>query len=202
MRFRFFVPWILHCFFRMAIRLSLLALLTAVSLASCRTPVLIWNDNGKGMTDLRSLRHHARQHVELSPGVTLYADEIRYSDKKKHVGEAMGHVLFDVDPAVRYECLLEYGYAGRASFDRKQRYVILADHPMIEREFMTQIATAPYTTIEVRWDTPLTDVVLHGPTRTDFAKSHPKPPEVVLPTTRPAPEPVRKTLPLRGLSKH
>ena len=178
------------------------AILLAGSLASCRGPVLVWNDNGKGMTDLRTLRHHAKNHVELTPGVTLYADEIRYADKRKRSGMAEGHVLLDVDPAVRYEWLLEYGYAGRATFDKGLHSVVLEDRPMIEREFMTQIATEPYTTIEIRWDTPLTDVILHGPTRTDFAKSHPKPPEVVLPATRPAPEPLRKTLPQRGFSKH
>lgn len=185
----------------MFIRPFLLALFVAVSFASCRSPVLVWNDDGKGMTDLRTLRHHAKKHVELTPGVTLYADEIHFSDKAKHTGQAVGHVLLDVAPGVRYEWLVEYGYAGKASFDKKRRFVVLADHPMVEREFMTQIASEPYTTIEIRWDAPLTEVVLHGPTRTDFAKSHPKPPEVVLPSTPPAPEPVRKTLPERGFSK-
>jgi hypothetical protein len=72
---------------------------------------------------------------------------------------------------------------------------------MLERDFMTQIATEPYTTIELRWDARTPEVILHGPTRTDFAKSHPIPPGTVFPAVPVPPEPARKTLPQRGFSK-
>lgn len=181
----------------------LLATLTVSALlSSCRSPVLMWNDDGTTMTDLRTLRHKAKQSVELTRGVRLYADEIRYADKRKRMGEAVGHVLLDIDPAVRYEWMLKHGYAGKAQFDKKQRFVVLRDRPILEREFMTQVGTEPYTTIEVRWDAFLAEVIVHGPTRTDFAKSHPKPPGVVLPKAALPPRPVQRTLAERGFSKH
>lgn len=172
-----------------------------LSLASCRSPVLVWNADGAGMTDLRTLRHHAKQSVELTRGVRLYADAIRYTDKHKRTGEAAGHVLLDVEPAVRYEWMLEHGHAGKAMFDKSQCYVELADLPILEREFMTQVATAPYTTIAVSWRSRLAEVIVRGPTRTDFAKSHPLPAGVVLPKAALPPEPARKTLPQRGFTK-
>lgn len=177
-------------------------LLASLLLASCRSPVPVWNEDGRTMTDLRTLRHHAKQSIELARGVRLYADDIRYTDKKERSGEAIGHVLLDVEPAVRYEWMLEHGYAGKARFDRRACFVELAGHPMLEREMMTQIATEPYTTIEVRWDSRIAQVIVRGPTRTDFAKSHPVPSGVVLPNAPLPPEPVRKTLPARGFSKH
>lgn len=178
-----------------------LLLLLALLPASCRSPVPIWNDDGDSMTDLRTLRHRGRSSVQLTPGVRLYADEIRFADKRKKSGEAFGRVLLDVGAEVRYEWMMKHGYAGRAHFNKQQRCVSLADRPMLEREFMTQIATEPYTTIEVRWDSGTPEVILHGPTRTDFAKSHPIPPGAVFPAVPVPPEPVRKTLPQRGFSK-
>jgi hypothetical protein len=153
------------------------------------------------MTDLRTLRHRARQSVELTPGVRLYADEIRFADKRKKAGEAAGRVLLDVGAGVRYEWMLKYGYAGKAVFDKRQSYVMLSGHPMIERDFMTQVATEPYTTLAVKWGSAIPEVIVHGPTRTDFAKSHPIPPDAVFPALPVPPEPVRKTLPQRGFSK-
>lgn len=205
MRFRLFVPpshhrasMLPHC--RLSPLLLTLLCLCAL-LSACRSPVLMWNDDGVTMTDLRTLRHKARQSVELTRGVRLHADEIRYTDKRKRSGEAVGHVLLDIDPAVRYEWMLEHGYAGKAFFDKKQDFVVLADKPILEREFMTQIGTEPYSTIEVRWDSWQAEVILHGPSRTDFAKSHPQPPGIVLPKVSLPPGPAHRTLPQRGFSK-
>jgi hypothetical protein len=150
------------------------------------------------MTDLRSLRYRSGHRVVLTPGVCLYADEIQYSDKRKRMGEALGHVFLDVEPVARCKWMVEHGYAGKATFSKRESFVVLADHPMLEREFMTQIATAPYTTIGVRWDAPMADVILRGPTRTDFAKSHPIPPGVVFRAVPVPGRPVRKPLPPKG----
>jgi hypothetical protein len=177
------------------------ALAAAALLASCRTPVPMWNEDGRTMTDLRALRIRGRQSVELTPGVRLYADEIRYGDKRKRTGEARGRVFLDIQPALRYDWMVRYGYAGAATFDRKQEWVSLGGLPILEREFMTQIATEPYTTIDLRWDTPMAEVIVRGPTRTDFAKSHPVPPGAVLPTAVIPAEPPRKSLREMGFSK-
>ena len=173
----------------------MLLLFAGMPLFSCRGPVPVWNDDGRGMTDLRTLRHHGRDHVEITRGVHLYADEITFTDRRKKAGAATGRVLVEVDPAVRYEWLIRYGYAGRATFDRRNDVLILADRPMLEREMMTTIATEPYTTIELRWHDLLAEVVVRGPTRADFAKSHPLPAGIVLPQTALPPAPVRKPLP-------
>ena len=172
--------------------------------ASCRGPVPVWKEDGRSMTDLRMLRHRAKQSVELTPGVRLFADEIRFTDKHGRMGEATGHVLLDVEPAARYEWMLEHGYAGKASFDKSQRYVELSDMPMLERGHMTMIATAPYTTICVHWEGQLAQVSVRGPTRTDFAKSHPVPPGISFPkTSSPAASLLMcRTLPQRGFAKH
>jgi hypothetical protein len=194
MRFRLFVPArhspdrMPSCRFLAPSSLGLIA--CAALLASCRSPVPIWNEDGQTMTDLRTLRHRAGKSVQLATGVRLYADEIRYLDKRKRTGEALGHVLLEVAPAVRYEWSMKYGYAGKAFFDKKQRYLELADKPMLEREFMTQIATEPYTTIAVNWQVRIPEVILRGPTRTDFAKSHPLPPGAIAPGAPVPPEPV------------
>lgn len=172
-----------------------LPLLAGTLLFSCRAPVPVWNDDGNGMTDLRTLRHHGRDHVEITRGVHLYADGITFTDRRKRTGAATGHVLVEVDPAVRYEWPFQRGYAGRATFDRRNEVLILAERPMLEREMMTTIATAPYTTIELRWHGLLADVVVRGPTRADFAKSHPLPAGVVLPRATLPPAPVRRALP-------
>jgi hypothetical protein len=201
MRFRLFVPS-RHSPDRMLPRRFLAPALgfiaCTVLLASCRSPVPVWNDDGRSMTDLRTLRHHASKSVLLTTGVRLYADEIRYMDKRKRTGEALGHVLLEVEPAVRYEWSMNYGYAGKAFFDKKRRYVELADKPMLERKFMTQIATEPYTTIAVNWQVRIPEVIVRGPTRTDFAKSHPLPPGMALPSAPLPPEPARATPP-RGV---
>jgi hypothetical protein len=181
MRFRLFVPAdiLLHRMLsRRYLAPALGFLACAALLASCRSPVPVWNEDGLTMTDLRTLRHHGKKSVVLSPGVRLFADEIRYKDKRKGAGEAFGHVLLQVEPAVRYEWMMKYGYAGKAYFDKKQRYVELAEKPMLERSHMTQIATEPYTTIAVSWQGRMPEVIVNGPTRTDFAKSHPVPPGV------------------------
>jgi hypothetical protein len=199
MRFRLFVPArhspdrMPSCRFLAPSSLGLIA--CAALLASCRSPVPIWNEDGQTMTDLRTLRHRAGKSVQLATGVRLYADEIRYLDKRKRTGEALGHVLLEVAPAVRYEWSMKYGYAGKAFFDKKQRYVELAEKPMLERSHMTQIATETYTTIAVSWQGRMPEVIVNGPIRTDFAKSHPVPPGVTflsaaLPVERlPAPPP-------------
>jgi hypothetical protein len=165
-----------------------------LTLASCRSPVPVWNDDGETMTDLRSLRHRGRQSLQLTPGVRLYADEIRYTDKRKRSGEALGRVFLDVGPSARYEWMIKYGYAGRAVFDKTRSYVSLADRPMLERDYLTQIGTEPYTTIDVRWTSRMADVVVRGPTRTDFAKSHPVPPGAVFRAVPVSPMPARKTV--------
>lgn len=176
-------------------RISAGLLLLTLLPASCRSPVPVWNEDGKTMTDLRSLRYRSGRSVELTPGVRLYADAIHFTDKRKRTGEAIGHVFLDVEPVARYKWMIEYGYAGKATFDKRESLVVLAAHPMIEREFMTQIATEPYTTIGVRWNAPTADVILRGPTRTDFAKSHPIPPGAVFRAVPVPAKPVRKVLP-------
>lgn len=180
--------------FRRSLHIMLL-LLAGVPLFSCRSPVPVWNDDGLGMTDLRTLRHHGRHHLEVTRGVHLYADSITFTDHREKTGVAVGRVLVEVDPAVRYEWSVRYGYAGRATFDRRNDLLILADRPMLEREMMTTIATEPYTTIELRWNELLVDVVLRGPTRSDFAKSHPLPAGIVLPKSALPPPAARKPLP-------
>jgi hypothetical protein len=171
------------------------SLLLLIFLSSCRSPVPVWNEDGRTMTDLRSLRYRSGHSIVLTPGVCLYADEIHFSDKRKRTGEALGHVFLDVQPMARYKWMVNYGYAGKATFSRRESFVVLADHPMLEREFMTQIGTAPYTTIGVRWNASQADVILRGPTRTDFAKSHPIPPDAVF---RAVPMPAKPVRPVRN----
>jgi hypothetical protein len=199
MRFRLFVPARPLSLRMPSCRLFAPATLGFIActiwLASCRSPVPVWDDHGQSMTDLRTLRHRAGKSVPLAAGVRLYADEIRYLDKRKRTGEAIGHVLLEVEPAIRYEWSIKYGYAGKAFFDKKQRYVELADKPMLEREFLTQIATEPYTTIAVNWQARIPEVIVRGPTRTDFAKSHPLPPGMIVPRAALPPEPARATTP-------
>lgn len=194
-----FAPPIASCI--CMLRLSRIAaglLLLTFLPVSCRSPVPVWNEDGKTMTDLRSLRYRSGQSVVLTPGVRLHADAIHFADKRKRTGEALGHVFLDVEPVARYKWMVEYGYAGKATFSKKESFVMLADHPMLEREFMTQIATEPYTTISVRWDAPQADVVVRGPTRTDFAKSHPIPPGAVFRAVPVPARPVRKPLPQKA----
>lgn len=157
--------------------LALLALL----ITSCSTPDLVWNPDAKSMTNLQSLRLKGdRPSVTLDKDVTLYADRIDYRDKRRRVGEAAGRVYLEVGPAGRYGWLVEHGYAERAAFDRRDRWVMLHGHAMLEREKMTQIATAPYTELEIRWGRLTSDIIVRGPTRTDFAKSNPVPPGVTV----------------------
>lgn len=152
------------------------------------------------MTDLRTLRlRSSRPSVELTPGVTLYADRIAFLDKRKRVGEAEGRVFLDVGPEARHAWMLEYGYAQAARFNRRNGWVILRGEAMLEREKMTQIATEPYTEMEVRWGAVVSEVILRGPIRADFAKSNPLPQGVTVlvgrpdPSARPAAPPVRKS---------
>ena len=154
----------------------LTGLLLFVALSSCRSPDPIWNDDGRTMTDLRTLRLRNRPAVMLTPGVMLYADRIDYADKRKRAGTAVGRVYLEVEPEARYFWMVEHGYAGSATFDLGAERVILAEMPMLEREKMTMIATAHFTTMHLVWDGPMTTVHVAGPTRTDFAKSHPIPP--------------------------
>ncbi len=150
-------------------------------LPSCSTPDLVWNPDAKSMTNLRSLRLKGdRPSVTLDKDVTLYADRIDYHDKRRRVGEGVGRVYLEVGPAGRYGWLVEHGYAERAAFDRRDRWVVLHGHAMLEREKMTQIATAPYTELEIRWNHLASDIIVRGPTRTDFAKSNPVPPGVTV----------------------
>jgi hypothetical protein len=86
-------------------------------------------------------------------------------------------------------------------FDKKRAYLSLAGHPMLERDYMTQIATEPYTTIDLRWNSRAADVVLHGPTRTDFAKSHPIPPGTVFRAVPLPTKPARKQMPPTAFPK-
>src|SRR4051794_34904557 len=99
---------------RIAAGLLLLAFLPA----SCRSPVPVWNEDGQTMTDLRSLRYRGGRSVELTSGVRLYADEIHFADRRRRAGEAVGHVFLDVEPLARYKWMVEYGYAGKASFNK------------------------------------------------------------------------------------
>lgn len=155
---------------------SLFVVLLLTGLASCSTPDLVWNPDAKSMTNLRSLRLEGnRPSVTLDKDVTLHADRIDYHDKRRRVGEAVGRVYLEVGPAGRYGWLVEHGYAERAAFDRRDRWVVLHGHAMLEREKMTQIATAPYTEMEIRWGQLTSDIIVRGPTRTDFAKSNPIP---------------------------
>ena len=155
--------------------------LLLTGLTSCSTPDLVWNPDAKSMTNLRSLRLKGnRPSVTLDKDVTLFADRIDYHDKRRRVGEAVGRVYLEVGPAGRYGWLVEHGYAERAAFDRRERWVVLHGHAMLEREKMTQIATAPYTELEIRWNRLASDVIVRGPTRTDFAKSNRIPPGVTV----------------------
>ncbi|WP_009960572.1 hypothetical protein [Verrucomicrobium spinosum] len=150
-------------------------------LPSCSTPDLVWNPDARSMTNLRSLRLKGdRPSVTLDKDVTLHADRIDYHDKRRRVGEAVGRVYLEVGPAGRYGWLVEHGYAERAAFDRRDHWLMLHGHAMLEREKMTQIATAPYTELEIRWGHLTSDIIVRGPTRTDFAKSNPVPPGVTV----------------------
>ena len=145
-------------------------------LSSCRSPDPVWNDDGRTMTDLRTLRDRKRPSVQLDGGVKLYADHITYSDKRRRTGEAQGRVFLDVEPSARYKWMVEHGHAQRATFDRRARELMLAGMPMLERQEMTMIATRDYTTMHIQWHGTVAHVHVKGPTRTDFAKSHPIPP--------------------------
>lgn len=166
-----------------------LGMLLSVSLTSCRSPEPIWNADGKTMTDLRTLRHGNRPWVQLDVGVKLYADRITFADKRRQTGTAEGRVFLDVESPARYKWLLEHGYGESASFDRRADTVSLAGWPMLEKKMMTLVATEAYTTMHVQWRGPMAHTHVEGPTRSDFAKSHPIPPEA-LPapaSSRPAP---------------
>ncbi|HSI63685.1 MAG TPA: hypothetical protein VLE43_11220 [Candidatus Saccharimonadia bacterium] len=163
-------------------------------LNSCRSPEPVWNDDGRTMTDLRVLRHRNRPSVELDRGVKLYADSIHFTDKSRRTGEAAGRVFMDVEPSARYKWMVEHGYADRATFDRRASVVMLAGKPMLEREHMTMIATEDYTTMHVQWFGQMAHVHVKGPTRTDFAKSHPIPPDALPPpSATPPPLPPAKS---------
>lgn len=142
-------------------------------LNSCRTPDLVWNDDGKTMTNLRTLQYRNRPHVTLDRGVKLYADTITFTDKRGRTGGAEGRVFLDVEPSARYKWMVEHGYAQRATFDLHGSEVVLAGMPMLERQEMTMIATRDYTTMHVQWFGTVAHVHVEGPTRTDFAKSQP-----------------------------
>lgn len=144
-------------------------------LGSCRTPDPIWNADGRTVTDLRVLRDRNRPSVEIDRGVKLYADHINYTGKRRRTGEAQGRVFLDVEPSARYKWMVEHGYADRATFDRRNSELMLAGHPMLERQEMTMIATRPYTTMHLQWFGTVAQVHVKGPTRTDFAKSNPIP---------------------------
>ncbi len=152
------------------------ALLLPFLLGSCRTPDLVWNDDGHSVTDLATLRVRHRPFVELEAGVKLYADRIIYLDKARRTGSVEGRVFLDVEPPARYKWMVEHGYAQRGTFDRRAQLVSLAGQPMLEREMMTMVATADYTTMHVQWRGPMAHVHVEGPTRTDFAKSRPPAP--------------------------
>jgi hypothetical protein len=155
--------------------------LLLTGLNSCSTTDLVWNPDAKSMTNLQSLRLKGnRPSVTLDTDVTLYADRIDYHDKRRRAGEAVGRVYLEVGPAGRYGWLVEHGYAERAAFDQRDHWVMLHGHAMLEREKMTQIATAPYTELEIRWGHLTSDIIVRGPTRTDFAKSNPVPPGVTV----------------------
>jgi hypothetical protein len=145
-------------------------------LSACRTPEPIWNDDGRTMTDLRTLRDRSRPSVEIDCGVKLYADRINYTDKRRRAGEAQGRVFLDVEPSARYKWMVEHGHADRATFDRGNCELMLAGHPMLERQEMTMIATRDYTTMHLQWFGTVAQVHVKGPTRADFAKSNPIPP--------------------------
>jgi hypothetical protein len=148
-------------------------------LASCRTPDVVWNADGKSMTDLVDLRLRAgRSSVELTPGVTLWADSIQYGDKRRLQGEAEGQVYLEVMPAARGSWMVEHGYAGKAAFHRGSRWLVLGSTPILERGHTTQIGTEDYTEIEIRWRPLASEIIVRGPTRIDFGKSHPVPPGV------------------------
>ena len=161
-------------------------------LNSCRSPEPVWNDDGRTMTDLRVLRHRNRPSVALDRGVKLYADSINYTSKRRRTGEAAGRVFLDVEPSARYKWMIEHGYGDRATFDRRASVVVLGGKPMLEREHMTMIATEDYTTMHVQWFGPTAHVHVEGPTRTDFAKSHPIPPDALPPRTPLPPAPPAK----------
>jgi hypothetical protein len=157
-------------------------------LSSCRTPDPVWNDDGRTMTDLRTLRDRKRPSVDLDRGVKLYADHITYTDKRRRTGEAQGRVFLDVEPSARYKWMVEHGHAQRATFDRRASELMLAGVPMLERQEMTMIATRDYTTMHIQWFGTVAHVHVKGPTRTDFAKGNPIPPGTI-----PAPVPPAKT---------
>jgi len=180
----------------------LFAALLAFALPSCSTPDLVWNPDAKSMTDLRTLRIRGnRPSVTLDKDVTLYADRIDFDGKRRRAGEAVGRVYVEVGPAGRYRWMVEHGYAERAAFNVREGWVVLQGNAMLEREKMTQIATEPYTEIEVRWGRLWSDVILRGPTRTDFAKSNPIPSGVTVHDATPgtslrtAAAPVRRSYP-------
>ncbi|MFZ4765993.1 MAG: hypothetical protein ACOYMN_13670 [Roseimicrobium sp.] len=161
----------------------------------------VWNKDGATMTDLRTLRLRGRQSVELTRGVRLYADAITFTDKARQTGVARGKVFLDVEPSARYEWMAENGYAEEATFDKKNKVVFLSHMPILERELMTMVATAPYTKFALRWDAPQTQLSVHGPTRTDFAQSHPIPAQVTLPVVALTVPTGGKRLPELGLRK-
>ena len=152
------------------------------------------------MTDLRTLRHRDRPHVELDRGVKLYADSISYADRRRRAGSAEGRVFLDVEPSARYKWMVEHGYSERATFDRRAQFAVLSGKPMLEREYMTMIATRDYTTMHVQWLGPTAQVHVEGPTRTDFAKSHPIPPGALPMPPRTAPKPTLDAKSSHGLA--
>jgi hypothetical protein len=152
------------------LRACLLAL--SVFLVACDTVQPVWNEDGKSLADLRTLRIRGRSQVQLAKGLVLHADEVRFTDKSRRSGEAVGRVFLDVGQEAPYGLLAKFGYAGKASFDLRNHVVMLANRPILEWDHMTQVATAPYTTIQIHWTNLESDVKIDGPTRTDFARSY------------------------------
>ena len=141
-------------------------------LLACHSIVPAWSDDGDSVTDLRTLRIRGRKQVLLAKGLTLHADEVRFTDKSRASGEAVGRVFLEAGPEAPYGLLMNFAYSGKASFDLRNDFVVLSDHPMLEWDNMTQIATAPYTAFRLHWTSLESQVTVEGPTRTDFAKSH------------------------------
>jgi hypothetical protein len=167
-------------------------------LSACRTPDPVWNDDGRTMTDLRTLRDRKRPSVQLDRGVKMYADQIHYTDKRRRTGEAQGRVFLDVEPSARYKWMVEHGHAQRATFDRRGCELMLAGFPMLERQEMTMIATRDFTTMHIQWFGTVAHVHVKGPTRTDFAKSHPIPPGALPARLRTAAPPAPDAKPAAG----
>lgn len=157
------------------LRTPLFVSFLAVILSGCHGIVPVWNGNGASVVDVRTLRVRGPNAVLLAKGLTLYADKVEYGDKSHRTGRASGRVFLEAGPDSPYGVIFQYGYAGSATFDLREREVVLADQPMLEWSHMIQAATASYTTMRVHWTLLTCEVGVDGPTRTDFSKSHPLP---------------------------